>query len=96
MLNTHRIDLTKKLLKILPASEIKALTMDRKFVGIKWLQWLESQNIGSVVRIKKNGWVGAKTAEQRVRSRGDRPKGLMSIFGSDPLLWVQAHSARRA
>ena len=28
MLNTHRIDLTKKLLKILPASEIKALTMD--------------------------------------------------------------------
>jgi hypothetical protein len=67
----------------LPASEIKALTMDRECIAKKWLQWLESQNIGSVVRIKKNGWVGDKTTAQRARSRGDRPKGLTSIFGCD-------------
>ncbi|MEJ6580346.1 MAG: hypothetical protein QNL33_03605 [Akkermansiaceae bacterium] len=35
----HRIDLTKKLLKTLPASEIKALTMDWEFIGKKWRQW---------------------------------------------------------
>ena len=77
----HRIPTQKD--GYLPASEIKALTMDRECIAKKWLQWLESQNIGSVVRIKKNVWVGDKTAEQRARSRGDRPKGLMSIFGGD-------------
>ena len=35
---THRIDLMKRFLRIIPASDVKALTMDREFIGKEWLQ----------------------------------------------------------
>ena len=36
---------------------------------------------GMAAIFSKNVWVGDKTAEERARSRGSRPRGLMSIFG---------------
>ena len=61
----HRIDLMKRLLRILPASEVKVLTMDREFIGKAWLQWLEDQGVGYVVRIKGNTLVGGLPASKR-------------------------------
>jgi len=61
----HRIDLMKRLLRVIPATEIKALTMDREFIGKKWLQWLENQEIGYVVRIKGNTQVSGLPAWKR-------------------------------
>ena len=62
---THRIDLMKRLLRIIPASEIKALTMDREFIGREWLQWLDNQGVGYVVRIKANTIVDGLPAASR-------------------------------
>lgn len=61
----HRIDLIRRLLRIIPASEVKALVMDREFIGREWLQWLEDQGVGYVVRIKGNTVVGGIPASQR-------------------------------
>ena len=62
---THRIDLMKRLLRILPAAEVGALTMDREFIGKAWLQWLEDQGVGYVVRIKGNTVVDGIPASGR-------------------------------
>jgi len=77
----QRIDLTKKLLKILPNSEIRALTLDREFIGKKWLTWLDQNGVGYVVRIKKNVWIGSSTAEDRAIARGRRLSTLQNVFG---------------
>jgi hypothetical protein len=45
----------------LPTSEIKALTMDREFIGEKWLQWLELQDIGCHLIVISNR-LGGKEA----------------------------------
>jgi len=58
----HRIAIMKEVLDILPAEEIKALTMDREFVGTKWLGWLKSMEISYVVRVKKNARIGGQSA----------------------------------
>ncbi len=53
--NTNqRIALTNRLLKILPAKDIYVLTMDREFIGKKWLKYLNQKNIGYIARIKMN------------------------------------------
>jgi hypothetical protein len=46
--NSHtdqRIRLMARLLRLLPAEEIKALTMDREFVGKRWLLWLDGPGV---------------------------------------------------
>jgi len=78
-----RISLMKKLLKVLPAQDILALTMDREFEGKVWLKWLDEQKVGYIVRVKKNVWVGDQTAEDRAKTRGPNPQGRQSIFGLD-------------
>lgn len=61
----HRIDLMKRLLRVVPASEIRALTMDREFIGRDWLQWLDDQEVGYVVRIKRDTLVDGLAASSR-------------------------------
>ena len=77
----QRIALTKSLLTLIPAKDIEALTMDREFIGKQWLTWLDDQEVGYVVRIKKNVIVGKHLAEDIVRRRGSKPAGLQDIFG---------------
>lgn len=84
--NSHqrqRIALTKKLLKILPAKDIHALTMDREFVGKEWLQWLSEQKIAFVVRVKKNTSIGGKSADQYAARPGPKVKAAQPIFGQE-------------
>ena len=77
----QRITLTKKLLKILPAKDIQALTMDREFVGKEWLPWLEEQGINYIVRIKKNTTVGCRSAQQYASLPGRKSAERQDIFG---------------
>jgi len=77
----QRIALTKKLLKLIPASEIRALTMDREFHGKEWLIWLEKQDVAFVLRIKKSIIVGEKSAAEHASARGQKPQSRQKIFG---------------
>ena len=58
----HRIGLMEEVLSILPAEEIRVLTMDREFVGKCWLGWLELMEVDYIVRLKKNALVGTRSA----------------------------------
>ena len=48
----HRIRLMKDVLAILPIEDIRALTMDREFVGGKWLAWLRLMEVPIRVRLR--------------------------------------------
>jgi len=79
----HRIEVMKRLLRIVPAAEIKVLTLDREFIGKEWLGWLENQRVGYVVRIKRNTLVdGSPASERRHRSQLRSPR-RQSIWGFD-------------
>ena len=78
---SQRIALTKALLKLIPAGEIEALTMDREFIGKQWLRWLDEQGVGYVVRIKKNVIVGQYQAGELACRRGKKPVSAQDIFG---------------
>jgi hypothetical protein len=79
----HRINLMKRLLRILPAAEVKALTMDREFIGKSWLQWLEDQEVGYVVRIKGNTLVdGLPASGRRTKSPRRREIWGFALFFS--------------
>ncbi len=58
----HRIALMRQVLSILPISSIRALTMDREFVGKRWLDWLEVKEVPYVVRVKSNTLVDSANA----------------------------------
>lgn len=77
----QRIDLMGKLLALVPAGDIRALTMDREFTGKKWLTWLEDQEVPYVLRIKKNTIVGRRLAGEHAESRGRKPKRRQRVFG---------------
>lgn len=79
----QRIALTTRLLKLIPASDIRAITMDREFHGKEWLTWLDKQDVAFVLRIKNNIIVGEKLAWQHATSRGRKPAGYQKIFGMD-------------
>lgn len=49
-----RIALMQRVLKLIPACNIYALTMDREFSGTTWLSWLNKQEVCWVLRIKAN------------------------------------------
>jgi hypothetical protein len=59
----HRICLMKDVLAILPIEDIRALTMDREFVGGKWLAWLRLMEVPYVVRVKANSLIGGVSAD---------------------------------
>jgi hypothetical protein len=75
----HRIELMKLLLRVIPASEVRALTMDREFIGREWLKWLDDEEVGYVVRIKRDTLVNGLSASSRPPG-GSRRK---SIWGLD-------------
>lgn len=60
----QRIDIIKKVLTLIPAQSINVLTMDREFIGQKWLKWLDDHGVGFVVRLKKNHKVNGISAEE--------------------------------
>ena len=72
----HRQWVIRKMLEILPANEIHAILMDREFCGNDWLDWLDGQGIGYVLRIKHNTVVGNKLAHEYKR----KPEGKQSIW----------------
>lgn len=80
----HRIALMQEVLSILPGADIRALTMDREFVGGRWLSWLRLMEIPFVVRVKANTMVGANPASWWCeRNRWKRFAGdLHEVFGS--------------
>jgi hypothetical protein len=98
----HRIELMKRLLRVVPASEIRALTMDREsersgdrrsagapagwrshqLIGRHWLQWLDEQEVGYVVRVKRDTLVDGLAASSRPprSSRRKKIRGLELFF----------------
>ena len=52
----------QEVLPILPCPDIRALTMDREFVGGRWLSWLRLMDVPFVVRVKANSMVGGSPA----------------------------------
>lgn len=77
----QRIELMKKLLKVMPAADIRVLTMDREFHGKEWLSWLDENGVGYVLRIKKNTVVGNRLSGEHAASRGRKPISRQKIFG---------------
>lgn len=77
----QRVALTRKLLAFIPAQEIRVLAMDREFGGKQWLAWLDQQEVGYVVRIKKNTIVGKLLAEEHARRRGRKTRRRQRIYG---------------
>ena len=81
---SHRIKLVKRLLeRVMPAEDIKVLTLDREFEGALWLDWLNERNIGYIVRVKKSAWIGGYKAcwlchYNRWKRQGD---ALHEVFG---------------
>ena len=50
-----RIDIMESFIKVFGKERIQILLGDREFIGDKWLQWLEFENINYVMRIKESG-----------------------------------------
>lgn len=50
----ERIVLMKRLLKLIPATEIKALVADREFIGKDWFAFLVKEKLNFHIRIRKN------------------------------------------
>lgn len=50
----ERVCLLKRLLKLMPAPEIKALVADREFIGKDWFAFLQQEQIKFHIRIRKN------------------------------------------
>jgi len=65
----HRISIFKKVLKLMEASDIRFVAMDREFGGKKWLQWLDLKEVGYIVRVKSNTIVGNRLAHQYSSTR---------------------------
>lgn len=78
---TQRIEIIEQLLKIMPAKFIYALTMDREFIGKKWLKWLDDQGVPFVVRIKKNHQVNGMRADEFRHQKRYKSHGIVNIWG---------------
>jgi len=85
----QRIKLFTELLKVMPAEDIYALTMDREFGGEQWLKWLDSKDIGYVVRIKKSILVNGKSAHKYPETKkGKKTKKTTYIVMGMPLFFA--------
>lgn len=80
---SHRISLMKRLLKLVPAGDIKVLTMDREFVGKIWLKWLNDQDVKYVVRVKGNVLINGKSASKYTHHKQLRSARTASVWGAD-------------
>ncbi len=76
----QRKKLMNRLFKMLPAEDIKVLTMDREFIGKRWLQWLEDKDVKYIVRIKGNALVNGKSASKYMHGKQLCSKRLVSVF----------------
>jgi hypothetical protein len=94
---SQRIRLFKRLLQIIPANSVRAVVMDREFIGAKWLSWLDQQGLGYVVRVKHNTLVGNMHAAQL--SRRNRWKRFAStrfeVFGQQVFFASKSMTAQR-
>ena len=52
----------ENVLTLLAPGEIRVLTMDREFIGEKWLSWLQLVGVRYVVRVMKNSLIGSFSA----------------------------------
>lgn len=86
----HRITLIEDLLKLMPAEDIYALTMDREFIGKKWLSWLNEQNVSYIARIKKNHRVNNLAVEEWRKLRSREKQGEVSIWDMNVFIGVKA------
>lgn len=79
----HRIKAMEEVLAILPAANIRVLTMDREFVGKNWLGWLRLMEIPYIVRVKRSTLVGGYKAHWlSQRGRWKKAAGeLHEVFG---------------
>ena len=68
----ERVDLIKRLLKVIPPETIKALLADREFIGNEWLEYLNDKGIPFCIRIKQNARV----------QRGDRTIPVHRLFAN--------------
>ena len=66
---SQRIGILKKVLKLLKASQIKCLIMDKEFIGQEWLQWLDRKQIAYIVRIKDNTLVNELLRVRKYRRK---------------------------
>jgi len=78
---SQRIEIMEKVLELISAKDIDVLTMDREFIGKKWLQWLNEKGVGFVVRIKQSHLVNGIPAHRYYASRTFKNKGLVDIWG---------------
>lgn len=58
-----RIKLFKEIIKVVGIDRIELLTMDREFIGHKWLNWLKSKKIDFCVRVPKSHKISLVTGE---------------------------------
>ena len=70
----------KRLLDLLPTEDIKVLTMDREFLGSKWLQWLDKKGVKYIVRIKINVLINGIPAAKYRRGKKLCQKGKVSVW----------------
>lgn len=83
---SQRTALTNRLLQILPASDIYVLTMDREFVGQRWLKYLKNKKIAFIVRIKMNSLINGERADQfaaKLLTRHLQDGGQCKVYGMD-------------
>ncbi len=59
----ERIALVKRFIDQFGKQKIKGFLADREFVGKKWFNWLKKEEIGFVIRIKKNSLVSNSSGE---------------------------------
>jgi len=52
-----RIQLFKKIIKVIGKDRIDVLIMDREFIGYKWLTWLKKEHISFCVRVPKHHYI---------------------------------------
>ena len=77
----QRMEIIKCVLEMMPANSIYALTMDREFIGRRWLKWLDDKGVGFIVRIKKSHKINGISAEQFGRLRNRNPLDLVELWG---------------
>ena len=71
----NRIAILEKIIETLGSHRIKVLTMDREFIGHRWLKWLKQRNVPFCVRVPKSHLIhsleGYKyRAEELLSARG--------------------------
>lgn len=77
----QRIEIMQQVLSIIPAKNIDVLTMDREFIGGRWLKWLDQQGVGFIARLNKNHKVNGVNAEKYHKSPYSRKTSKVEVWG---------------